>query len=386
MTRIKALVMTYRDFDLDTLTKAYFTNNELEDLYGIYESMVALETCNRIEFYLDGDEDEARLIGIIKDKAGVEPKVLRDLDAVRHLLLVTAGLDSMFLGEREVLSQVKRAYSMGRPSNRLKILFESAIRFGESFRHRHNLTEISFIKFLSDFVMRNTNRGDRILVIGGGEVARGVVRELLRSGYGDITVANRTLDKLRYEFGGSVRMLSLDSLRQEVMVSEYDVLVAAISVSAPILEFSDGRYRVPNLIIDVSTPSAIKVPPTITKVFRLEDLREPYLKYVNGKSRILDNLGEIDSEAERIMKLIIRSDADEIVRDVMKFVEEIRREEANEAINALRNGQKPEEVVEVMSRSLVKKMMHNYLENIRRLIESDDEEAARRLRDYLTKV
>ncbi|WP_243665888.1 NAD(P)-dependent oxidoreductase [Vulcanisaeta sp. JCM 16159] len=98
---------------------------------------------------------------------------------------------------------------MGKPSPRLRILFESAIRFGEGFRRRHDLDEISFVKFLSNYIMGSIDRNSNVLIVGGGEVARGVVRELLRNGYRNITVINRTTDKLRYEFGNSIRLLGL---------------------------------------------------------------------------------------------------------------------------------------------------------------------------------
>jgi len=110
-------------------------------------------------------------------------------------------------------------------------------------------------------------------------------------------------------------------------------------------------------------------------------LREPYLKYVNGKSSILKEFGEVDKEAERIMRLIIRRDADDVIRDITRFTENIREEEVREAINALNNGADPKVVVEAMSRSLVKKIMHNYLENIRALTEKGDLDEIRRLRD-----
>jgi glutamyl-tRNA reductase len=380
MVRIKALVLTYRDYDLDTLAKAYLLDNELKDLYEHYDSLIALQTCNRIEFYLDGGENEDHLISMLKNRAGVEPRVLFDLDAVKHLLLVTTGLDSMFFGEREILSQVKKAYAMGKRSERLRILFESAIRFGENFRRKYNLSEISFIKFLSNFIMNNVDSEDKLLVIGGGEVARGVVRELLRNGYSNIVVANRTLDRLKYEFGNSVKVVNLESLRNEVATNRYDVWLAAISVKQPIISVKDSR-EAPDLVIDVSTPSAVDVDGTPVRIVRLEDLREPYLKYVNGKSSILKEFGEVDKEAERIMRLIIRRDADDVIRDITRFTENIREEEVREAINALNNGADPKVVVEAMSRSLVKKIMHNYLENIRALTEKGDLNEIRRLRD-----
>ena len=382
------MVMTYRDYDLNTLAKAYFTNDELAKLYKSYNSLIALETCNRVEFYLDGSEDEGALIELINEKAGVRPRVLYDLDAIKHLLMVVAGLDSMFLGEREILSQVKKAYSAGKPSPRLKILFESAIRFGEGFRRRHNLYDISFVKFLADYIMRNTGRGNNILVVGGGEVARGVVRELLRGGYRNITVINRTTDKLKYEFGNSIRLLSLDSLMSEVMSGKYDALVVAVSVQSPLINLGDSTNNsLPRLIIDVSTPSAVNIHSNgHIKVIKLEDLREPYLNYVNGRSRVMNALSEIDNEAERIMRLIMRNDASEAIKDVMRFIEEIREEEVREALNALRSGEDVETVINAMSRSLIKKIMHNYLENMRRFAEAGNEDAVMRMRTYLMEV
>ncbi|BDR93516.1 NAD(P)-binding domain-containing protein [Vulcanisaeta souniana] len=388
MSRIKSLVMTYRDHDLSTLAKAYFTNEELAKLYKSYDSLVALETCNRIELYLDGDEDEGGLIELIYEKAGIKPRLLYDLDAVKHLLLVTAGLDSMFLGEREILSQVKRAYAMSKPSPRLRILFESAIRFGESFRRRHDLNEVSFVKFLSDYIMGSISRDSNVLIVGGGEVARGVVRELLRNGYRNITIINRTTDKLKYEFKDSVRLLGLEALINELISNKYDALVVAVSVQSPLITINElTNHSPPKLMIDVSTPSAINVQGNgHVRVIKLEDLREPYLEYVNGRSKVMNELLEIDNEAERIMRLIMRSDADEIIRSVMRFIEEIREEEVSEALRVLRGGESVETVIDDMSRSLVKKIMHNYLENMRKFAEAGEEDMVRRLRDYLMEV
>ncbi|WP_229709808.1 NAD(P)-binding domain-containing protein [Vulcanisaeta souniana] len=380
--------MTYRDHDLSTLAKAYFTNEELAKLYKSYDSLVALETCNRIELYLDGDEDEGGLIELIYEKAGIKPRLLYDLDAVKHLLLVTAGLDSMFLGEREILSQVKRAYAMSKPSPRLRILFESAIRFGESFRRRHDLNEVSFVKFLSDYIMGSISRDSNVLIVGGGEVARGVVRELLRNGYRNITIINRTTDKLKYEFKDSVRLLGLEALINELISNKYDALVVAVSVQSPLITINElTNHSPPKLMIDVSTPSAINVQGNgHVRVIKLEDLREPYLEYVNGRSKVMNELLEIDNEAERIMRLIMRSDADEIIRSVMRFIEEIREEEVSEALRVLRGGESVETVIDDMSRSLVKKIMHNYLENMRKFAEAGEEDMVRRLRDYLMEV
>lgn len=213
--------------------------------------------------------------------------------------------------------------------------------------------------------------------------------ELLRNGYRNITIINRTTDKLKYEFKDSVRLLGLEALINELISNKYDALVVAVSVQSPLITINElTNHSPPKLMIDVSTPSAINVQGNgHVRVIKLEDLREPYLEYVNGRSKVMNELLEIDNEAERIMRLIMRSDADEIIRSVMRFIEEIREEEVSEALRVLRGGgESVETVIDDMSRSLVKKIMHNYLENMRKFAEAGEEDMVRRLRDYLMEV
>ncbi|MCG2880810.1 MAG: glutamyl-tRNA reductase, partial [Vulcanisaeta sp.] len=195
-----------------------------------------------------------------------------------------------------------------------------------------------------------------------------------------------SLDKLRLEFGSRVRIMNLDSLMDDLLINRYDVWVVAISTRQPIIRVGNNVRNIPDLVIDVSVPAAVYVDGVPVKVLRLGDLREPYLKYVNGKVNTTDYLREVEAEAERIMRLIARSDADEVVRGIMRFVEEILNNEIREAINALNNGADPREVVEAMGRSLVKKLMHNYLENVRALAETGDISGAERLRDLFTRI
>ncbi|MGC8543638.1 MAG: glutamyl-tRNA reductase, partial [Vulcanisaeta sp.] len=184
----------------------------------------------------------------------------------------------------------------------------------------------------------------------------------------------------------TVRALSLSSLDNELRSNRYDVMVVAISTKSPLIIIDDHNYNMPNLIIDVSEPSAVEVRNNSTRLIKLEDLREPYLKYINGKGSILNRLDDINQEAERIMRLILRSDAEDLVRDVMRFIEDIRKEEVREAVNALMSGHDPRDVIEAMSKSLIKKLMHNYLENMRKLVEIGNELEAEKLRNYLIKI
>jgi glutamyl-tRNA reductase len=153
-------------------------------------------------------------------------------------------------------------------------------------------------------------------------------------------------------------------------------------VEEPVLDLSRvPRDHVPSLIIDVSVPRALL--PGDHRVIPLEELRVPYIQYVNGKARILNYIEEVREESRRLMRLLARGDSEEYVRDVMVTIESIRSREVEEAIRALRSGRSVEEVIEAMSRSIVKRIMSNYLGNMRRSAEEGRLDLVKLMRDYL---
>jgi len=373
------LLLTYRDVNIDELGRARLSENEKNNLYKSFNSLIILQTCNRIEFYMDGDSDESVITSIIESKIGKEPRLLMDEDAVEHLLRVTSGLDSMFIGEREILSQVKEALSRGKPSRSLRMIFQGAIRFGETFRRRHSMGELSFSRFLSSYIKSALPHLHRVLIIGGGEVARGLIRELMRNA--EVTVINRTLDRLAREFGNSVSLKPLTALPWEIYAKRYDVLVAAVSAEEPVLNLAKiPEDYLPSLIIDVSVPRALV--PGDRRIILLEDLRLPYIQYINGKSRVLEYIDEVREETRRLMRLLARIDAEEYLRDLMMSVEEARTREVKEALAALRSGKPVEYIIDTMSKSLVKRIMSNYISNMKRSAERGDLELVKLMHDY----
>ncbi len=380
MSKVKAVVLTHKDCPLDVLTKAYIAEEDLRNIREAFTAFVYLETCNRVEFYIDGNDDERCLVELRRMRTGISPRVLVDKNAVRHLLEVVSGLDSMFLGEREILSQVKKAFKSGKLNQRLSILFNAAIKFGEFFRHKFGIGDISFVKFLAGYIMENS-RPTRVLVIGGGEVARGIARELIRRGY-EVTIANRTLDRLRREFGGKARLITLEELPREVEKG-YEIIVAAISAGKTLLDLDALENGLSlRLIIDVSVPCVIES--KRYKVMKLQDLVMPYTNYISGRLDFEKARALIEEEAERIMRLLLREDAHPLIRRVMRFAEGVRRAEVEEAIKAIRRGEKIEDVLEAMSRSLLKKLLHNLFEGVKELCENGKEELAEYLVNIIT--
>ncbi len=242
---------------------------------------VVISTCNRTEVYIvarNAVEAESVLLSKLAGRAGIRPTELveivyspRNCDAARHLFSVTAGLDSMIVGENEVQGQVRRAYeaalgagTTGPFTNRL---FRAALRAGKRVRSETALgTARVSVPSVAVALARETvgELGEKnVVVIGAGETAELTARALSAQGVTTLFVANRRIERARelaQRFGGGVG--SLDELPQRML--EADIVVASTSSPHPIVGASeleqimlarDGR---PLLLIDIAVPRDIE--------------------------------------------------------------------------------------------------------------------------------
>ena len=241
---------------------------------------VAISTCNRTEIYLvtsDPVRAEAELLGQLARGAGIRPTELaaivyspRNCDAARQLYRVTAGLDSMIIGEAEVQGQVKRAYetalaagTTGPLTNRL---FSAALQAGKRARsetgigrERVSVSSVA-VDLARDVVGDLTARS--VVIIGAGETAELTARALADQGVRTVFVANRRADRARslaQHFGGEVG--SLDSL--PARMEEADIVVASTASPHPIVEADElavvmrARGGRPLVLIDIAVPRDI---------------------------------------------------------------------------------------------------------------------------------
>jgi len=230
MSELLALGVSHKTAPLDLRERLSLTEGraasalrELTSAPGIHEA-AAISTCNRTELYLivsDPVEAESTALGVLTRQAEIRPTELlghlyslRSEDAARHLLRVTAGLDSMIVGEAEVQGQVKRAYELalvevppGRSSTASSAPPSTA---GGRARAETGISEkgVSIPSVAVELARRAL--GDlsdrRVLVVGAGETAELVARALVRRGVRTVFVANRHYDRaigLAQRFGGS---------------------------------------------------------------------------------------------------------------------------------------------------------------------------------------
>jgi glutamyl-tRNA reductase len=240
----------------------------------------ALSTCNRTELYLiatDSVEAEAAGLGVLAREAGIRPTELlgplyslRGAEAARHLYRVTAGLDSMIVGEAEIQGQVKRAYELalveGATGPILNRMFRGALAAGKRARTETAVGEkgVSIPSVAVELAQRNL--GDlsarQVLLIGAGETSELTARALAARGSDAVFVANRGYNRaisLAQRFGGSA--VRIDELPAKLATA--DIVVSATNSPHHLIERSElevimgQREGNPVLLIDLAVPRDI---------------------------------------------------------------------------------------------------------------------------------
>ena len=286
---------------------------------------VLLSTCNRIEVYAyaerfhggyaDVRELIARHSGLPPETVGDELYAHHDADAVRHLFAVAAGLDSVVVGEHEVLGQVRDAWQAARSEGTvgavLEPLFRRAVETGKRARTETGIAR--GIASLSHAAVALADErlggltGRRVLVLGAGEVASGTLKSLADAHPGDIAVASRSPERAvaaaQLCGGRAVALADLDTA-----LADADVAITTTGATEIVLEHSDidavmaRRAGAELLIVDVAVPRdvdpAARDLPGVT-LLDMDDLGDFVERERSGRTQEIDSVQAIiDEEVE----------------------------------------------------------------------------------------
>src|SRR3954464_5615729 len=350
------------------------------------DEAVAISTCNRTEIYLvtaDPVRAEAELLGKLAQRADIRPTELapivyspRNCDAARQLFRVTAGLDSMIVGEAEVQGQVRRAYeaaleagTTGPMTNRL---FGAALQAGKRVRSETKIgagrTSVSTVAvdLAKDVVGHLAER--EVVIIGAGETAELTAQALATEGVATIFVANRHADRARSlaeRFGGTV--LSLDHLPGQLETA--DIVVASTSSPHPIVtadalaEVARARAGRPIVFIALAVPRDIDPEcaelPGVS-VYDMDDLQAVVARNLEVRSEeALLAEQVVEDEIQRFAKWLGQLDVVPTVAALRRHSEDIvdgvLAENANrwEALS-----DKDRERVEALARAVAQRLLH----------------------------
>jgi glutamyl-tRNA reductase len=356
---------------------------------------VLLSTCNRTEFYAAAENSdlipsEQEMIEFLASHQGLKTSeidadlfVHSDRKAIEHLFTVAASLDSMVVGEAQILSQVKRAYQIAVETNQTIPLthqvFQSAIRVA---RRINNETDIHSSRVsvpsvaIGVLAKRIFERLDnkKILIIGAGEMAEETLNYVIAEGGTDIAITNRSVSKaeeLSKKFQGRVSEWS--KLQQELAIA--DLIVSTTGATEPIVssEMFDHveavRKQKPVFILDLAIPRDFES--EIGKrlnvyLYTLDDLQEVCQRNREArKTHYPKALKIIDQETDRFFQDANRRSSGSTIAQLKRQADELKEAELKRLMNRLPDvDPKHREEIEQSFNRLVNKILHPPLKSI----------------------
>ncbi len=383
-------------FPPESLTPAL---RELVQLPGVSEGAI-LSTCNRTEIYCHASTPD-NILGWLThyhalEAHKVEPYLYQHADgtAVKHAFRVASGLDSMVIGEPQILGQVKEAVRAARESGTLGLLldklFQTTFSVAKEVRTSTEIgaNSVSMAAAALKLAIRlfGSIKEQRVLFIGAGEMIELVATHFAAQTPKQLTVANRTLERakqLAERFNGSA--ITLGELSEQL--ASYDIVITSTASALPILgkglieRAVKQRKRRPIFMVDLAVPRDIEP--------EVADLRDVFLYTVDDLGAVVqEGLGKRESAVaaaesiidNRVIEFAQWLDGRASVPTIRQFrerAEQYRVTELERAQRLLAKGENPEQVLEALSRGLTNKFMHH---PTRALQDVDNDERAELIR------
>lgn len=364
----------------------------LQDLWrlnGISEAAI-LSTCNRTEFYCESPiENKQILIDWVADNRNIKSADFvpylythQDSQLIRHMFRVACGLDSMVLGEPQILGQMKTAYqaaseagTLGKYLGKLfQYTFSAAKKVRTDTAIGSSPVSIAFAAVqLAQQIFDKLSEQTAIL-IGAGETIELTARHLSQHGIGRIIIANRTFDKahaLASRFNGYA--ISLTELPTHL--AEADIVVSSTASQLPILGKGSvesaikKRKHKPMFMVDLAVPRDIEAEVEQLKdvyLYTVDDLQNTIDQNMDNRRRAALQAEEIiDTEVEHFLSWLRAQGAQNTIRDYRVQAESIRDEALTKTLKMLNNGLSAEEALNRLAHSLTNKLIHTPSTQIR---------------------
>lgn len=382
---IANLVISHRKASIDQIQKAWHGDykkllDRLMSLPNIRESAILL-TCNRVEVYVYGTNTIETLKNFAKHM-GVPERIIeihRDEKTLEHLLRVASGLESMMVGEDQILGQVKDFYNLakeyGSIGEVLDLVFSKAIQVGKKVRNRTRINKgaVSIGSAGVELAERilGTLEGKKALIIGAGEMGKLVGKAIAHKNLEKIYIANRTLERgemLAKEIGENAQAVPFE--RIEKYLTECDFVISATSAPHEIITYEMMEKvmevrKEPILLIDIALPRDIS--PEVEKIEgvmlrTIDDLREISKENLRKRLREAEKAEKIiKEELEDLVNRLKELKARNAICMMYSHAEAIKNDEIIELYNKLHSKYGVDESVlpllESFANSLIKKFL-----------------------------
>jgi glutamyl-tRNA reductase len=371
---------------------------------GIREGLI-LSTCNRVELLICHEDDDPGLAAYLNRHFAVDTQVLephlyeyRDAEAVRHLFRVASSLDSMVVGEPQILGQVKESYtvarSVGAVGPGLERLLQSTFAAAKKVRTETQIgaSSVSIASVAVDLARKifGSLEGKRVLLVGAGKMSELAARHLMQQGAGSLLIANRTQERavrLAQKFDGHV--IRFEDLYARA--DEADILITSSGSTEFLIrtphaqQFLHRRRNRPMFLIDIAVPR--DVDPKINRLegiflYDIDDLQSV------AASNLADRGGEalraeaiLEQEVIRYQRRMETLDVVPALVDLQAAAEEIRQAEMRKNQGRLRSLTPAQlEVIESITRGLMNKFLHQPLQTLKAAAREGDAAAVEAIR------
>jgi glutamyl-tRNA reductase len=365
---------------------------------GIREGFI-LSTCNRVELLTlqeGGSQPSADLLRFFHEYFSVPAATLRphlyefrEREAVRHLFRVASSLDSMVVGEPQILGQVKESYSIAREvgavSGSLDRLLQSALTVAKKVRSETQIgsSSVSIASVAVDLARKifGSLAGKQVLLVGAGKMSELAVRHLIQHGATDILISNRTLDRaerIAAQFHGKsvkTEVIPFDTLLAQA--DRADIVITSTGATQQLFSQAHGQQFIqrrrgrPMFFIDIAVPRDID--PRMNKVegcfvYDIDDLQQVAAanladrgREANAAEQIISR--EVDSYEQRLRSL----DAVPAIKALQQHAEDMRQAELlrfAKALGTMTPAQ--QDLVDTLTRTLTAKLLHPQLIALRK--------------------
>ncbi|MCW8332123.1 glutamyl-tRNA reductase [Photobacterium sp. SDRW27] len=346
-------------------------------------SGVIVSTCNRTELYCDVTQTGPGILidwltkfhDITAEELMPSLYFHEEQAAVRHLMRVSCGLDSLVLGEPQILGQVKQSYSDSRDYNAvhgmLEKLFHKSFTVAKRVRTETdiggNAVSVAFAACTLAKQIFESLSDATVLLVGAGETIELVARHLAEQGCNKLIVANRTRERaanLAEEFGAEV--IGLPEIPEHL--HRADIVISSTASPLPIIgkgmveKAIKARRHQPMLLVDIAVPRDIEQ--------EVGELNDAYLYTVDDLHSIVEKNREqrkvaaiqaeaiVSEESAAFMSWLRSLEAVDSIRQYRCYADDIKTELLSRSLQAIANGSEPEKVLAELSNKLTNKLIH----------------------------
>jgi glutamyl-tRNA reductase len=373
---------------------------------GVAEAVI-LSTCNRTEVYWAGSASGAELSRWLERHHGHDLDLASSLyvhqeqRAVEHAFTVASGLDSMVLGEAQILGQLKDAYRVaqeaGSTGPALNKLFQAAFSAAKRVRSQTRIGEnaVSLASAIVSLARRvySDLSAHTALMVGAGEMNALAARHFMSAGVKRMVIANRTLARaqsLAAELKADAA--GLDDLEREL--AQADIVISCTASLVPLITKNAvevairARRRRPIFMVDLAVPRDIE--PAVA------DLEDVYLFSIDDLQQLIDENRQqrevaaggarllIDEEVARFLSESRAHDAGPAIRALRQQADGIRLQTVEQARRLLAAGKSPDEVIDFLANTLTNRLLHSPTQALRQAGEQADSALAEALIKALT--